>query len=150
MEALPDQEIWRFLLGNTLLRMLGHISIHDSRSAAWWRSAAGTYGRATTSSAQTMQPTFSAEKGALPAGVPGSTESQTGASEGSGEGQDECEDAAAEMAVVMMSELLARQSPHTTRRMMTMWASGELGAVRKQLTDMELLHARAAGLRLSL
>ena len=37
---LPDGERWAFLLGNTLLRMLGHLPLPDAGAAAWWFRAA--------------------------------------------------------------------------------------------------------------
>lgn len=38
--GLPDGARWTFLLGNTLLRILGHLPLPDAGRAAWWFTAA--------------------------------------------------------------------------------------------------------------
>jgi hypothetical protein len=134
---LPDQALWRFLLGNTLLRMLGHLRVSLAGPAAWWRAAAAGMPDASLAAGEQIEQA-AAHARALPAGQL-SREEPAAASWPGGE----IADAAAELAVVMLCELAARQSPCMTRALIREWARRRSGAVKM---DLEQLHARAAGL----
>lgn len=113
---------WRFLLGNTLPRMLERMQLPEDRTVLWWRTAAGL-----------IQ-------------LPGSN----GTSSVAGMPDQEPAGAACELALVMLSELCMGQAPHAAVAMLRRWGRGDEGALRKAMADMESLHARAVSIDLEL
>ncbi len=114
-EELPDQEQWAFLVGNTLLRVLGHLPVPAAGAAKWW---------------------FRAARPDQPSGV------------GSQQHGDGNASAAADLGMVLLSELCVKQPAHLTCALLGRWARGNEGNVKKEMAELELLHARRIALNL--
>lgn len=98
--------------------MLSHLQVPDARAAAWWFRAA-----CTAANQPPAEPSWE------------------------GPGDDRAR-AAADFCLVLLSELCAGQPAHMTCNVLKRWAGGSEGAARKELAELELLHARSNGLSL--
>ncbi|BDA47572.1 probable nucleolar pre-ribosomal-associated protein 1 at C-terminar half [Coccomyxa sp. Obi] len=117
--GLQDGARWIFLLGNTLLRILGHLHLPEETGATalWFRAACPD-----------QRSLVGSEGGML---------------------RQESAKAAAELGLVMLSELCAHQPPRMTCSLLGRWAGGSEGPVKEEMAKLELQHARSSGLQLT-
>ena len=112
----PDEALrWRFLLGNTLPRMLEELQLPEDRIVRWWRAAAGL--------SQVPAAGSRSSAGVMP--------------------DQEAARAACELAYMILSTLCMGHAPHAAVAMLQCWRRGSEGGPRQSMADLEALHARA-------
>ena len=124
---------WRFLLGNTLLRLLDQAGLpRFGGSGSEWPNQGlriwdSTTGRSSIAGNEgIMLDTF---------GDVSQTEQP-----GSGTGQ-----AVRELMLLMLGELMDRVRPEQTRQVLQLWAEGQCGSSLQEVGEAELQHALLAG-----
>ena len=135
---VPGEDTWRYLLGNTLLRMLGRLPLSleltQPRQAASLRpftAAAGLKPEASICEKHAVAPEHTQCED-----TPGhvrATEEQA---------------AALEMLMLMLPEYSMRQPPVLTVVLLHRWRSGEMGQLKRGLAEIEFQHAHVIALAL--
>jgi hypothetical protein len=146
MQGVPEKAKWCFLLGNTMLRMLGHVELTGGLMQHWQSLTVGAILMTTSAKAR--------------AGVPGpdyagaSTADVQAAYDGvpnkgpvifTAEAH-----AAVEVLMIMLPEFCMRQAPSLTCRKLAEWESGRAGETKQAIAALELRHAHAIGIELEL
>ena len=136
---VPGQDTWRYLLGNTLLRMLGRLPLspeltqhRQAASLSPFTATASLKPDASTGDRCEVAPEHS-EREDRP-GYIRTTEEQ---------------DAALEMLMVMLPEYGMRQPPVLTVILLHQWNSGESRQLRRGLAEIEFRHAHVNGVDLA-
>ena len=121
----PGEDKWRYLLGNTLLRMLGYLPL-STELTLYWQAAA------LAASAKPGPDT--GDRGQAELTRQAHVTSTLGITEGG--------EAALEMLMVMLPEFCTRQPMVLTVSLLHQWRSGDVGLVRRGLAEIEFRHAR--------
>ena len=130
---------WRFLLGNTLLKLLDRAGLprFGGSGSEWpnqglriWDSTAG---RSRAAGNEEIDEVFDTS------GVASQPEQS-----GSGAGQ-----AVGELTLLMLGELMEGVRPDQTRQLLQLWAEGQCGGSLQEVGEAELQHALLAGFTLS-
>lgn len=127
----PAKGKWRFLLGNTLLRMLAHLPLSAELTHHW---------QATALAASIKPAPGTRDKGQAQLALQANAMSAVNVTE---KGK-----AALEMLMVMLPEFCMRQPVVLTISLLHQWRSGDVdvgraGRVRQGITEIEFRHARA-------
>ena len=147
VQDVPEKGKWRFLLANTMLRMLAHVELSSSLIQHWQALAVGTSSMDTSAGTGASAPqvgcaaTSTADMQAAHDGMP----SNWGAAVSTAEVH-----AAVDMLMVMLPEFCMRQAPALTLCKLAEWELGRAGEAKQRLAAVELRHARAVGVELEL
>ena len=136
---VPGEDAWRYLLGNTLLRMLGRLPLSRELTQHWQAASL-----CPSSAAASLKP--DASTGDRHAVAPEHLERE----ERPGHIRlTEEQEAALEMLMVMLPEYSMRQPPVLMITLLHQWKSGALGQRKGRLAEIEFRHAHVNGLDLA-
>ena len=117
---------WCYLLGNTLLRMLGQLPLSAELTHHWQAAALAASIKSAPGTREGGQAKLTLQANAR-----------------SAVNTTEKGKAALEMLMVMLPELCMRQPMVLTISLLHQWRSGDVGRVRQGLAEIEFRHARA-------
>ena len=142
---VPGADAWRFLMGNTLLRMLGHLQLSDDQIQHWQALAMGSV--ALNASTGPSKPGGSAHARAGTASDVETGQHEAWGKAGAASLTEEAR-GAQEMLMVMLPEICMRQAPVLTCAVIREWKSEEAGPIRQGLAGIEIRHASANAISL--
>ena len=146
MQDVPEKGKWRFLLGNTMLRMLGHVELSSGLIQHWQALAVGAISMDTSAGAGASVPGIgSATSTADVQAAHDSMPTNRGAAMSTVDLR-----AAVEMLMVMLPELCMQQAPSLTCCKLAEWESGKAGEAKQRHAAVELQHAYAVGVDLEI
>jgi hypothetical protein len=135
-------QAWVFLVGNTLLRLLDRLRAHPGQGPAA-DPARRAVGGPVAAPGLCAGATLPYPGGPLQAHVPSAADL---ASDGA---CDVDQDAVAAAVLLLLQECAAGQPPRQTAAVLAAWAAGDAGPALQRAAEVEVLHMRMAGVRVS-